>query len=144
MNRHAGLVAMRIDGRWRGALIEGSSGAGKSDLALRVIEQGARLVADDRTVVFVSRGMLFGRAAAPLEGLIEARGVGVVASPSLPMARIVLKVRCVASLRDVERLPFAPRELLLGVPLAVIDLWPFEASAPTKLILGLRHLGVDP
>ena len=36
---HAGLIAMRLRGRWRGALIEGPAGAGKSDLALRCLQQ---------------------------------------------------------------------------------------------------------
>ncbi len=45
---HAGLVALRLEGVWRGALIAGPSGVGKSDLALRAIEAGFRLVADDR------------------------------------------------------------------------------------------------
>ena len=57
MIRHAGLIARRVDGDWRGALIEGPSGIGKSDLALRLIDAGgsglsgmlrrAELVADD-------------------------------------------------------------------------------------------------
>ena len=50
------------DGGWRGALIEGPSGAGKSDLALRALDAGFRLVADDRVVVWTSGGRLFGRA----------------------------------------------------------------------------------
>ena len=36
MIRHAGLVARRAGGVWRGVLIEGPSGSGKSDLALLV------------------------------------------------------------------------------------------------------------
>ncbi|MBA3881078.1 MAG: aldolase, partial [Sphingobium sp.] len=35
----------------RAVLIEGRSGAGKSDLALRLIDRGARLVSDDYTLV---------------------------------------------------------------------------------------------
>ena len=40
---------------WRAVLLRGPSGAGKSDLALRLIEAGARLVADDQTEL-VRRG----------------------------------------------------------------------------------------
>ena len=42
---HASCVA--IDGR--ALLIEGASGDGKSDLALRLIDRGATLVSDDYT-----------------------------------------------------------------------------------------------
>lgn len=94
---HAGLIARRQAGRWRGVLIEGASGAGKSDLALRAIDAGWALVADDRTLVWVSGGRLFGRAPAPLAGLIEARGVGVVASPWRAFAGIDLIVTCAPS-----------------------------------------------
>ena len=58
MIRHAGLIARRMGGVWRGVLIEGPSGAGKSDLALRALDQGFRLVADDRVVVWTDAGRL--------------------------------------------------------------------------------------
>ena len=69
---HAGLVARRQDGYWRGVLIEGASGAGKSDLALRALDHGFRLVADDRVVVWASGGALYGRAPDSLAYLGEA------------------------------------------------------------------------
>jgi serine kinase of HPr protein (carbohydrate metabolism regulator) len=143
MIQHAALVAARADGRWRGALIEGDSGRGKSDLAARALDHGLRLVADDRTRVFVSGGRLFGAAPRVLAGLIEVRGVGVVTLEPIPTAEIVLRVRCVATPTEVERMPEAVRERMLGVEIRRIDLWPFEASAPLKLILALRHLGVS-
>ena len=59
---HAGLIAGRIDGAWRGALVMGPSGSGKSDLMLRAIGLGLRLVADDRTLVWTSGSKAFGRA----------------------------------------------------------------------------------
>ena len=46
---HAGLIALYDAGGWKGVLIEGASGSGKSDLALRCLGRGFRLVADDRT-----------------------------------------------------------------------------------------------
>jgi serine kinase of HPr protein (carbohydrate metabolism regulator) len=81
MIRHAGLIAHRVAGTWRGALVEGPSGVGKSDLALRALDQGFVLVADDRTLVFVSGGELYGRAPDALAGLVEARGLGVLPQP---------------------------------------------------------------
>ena len=69
---HGGLVMKRINQVWRGALIEGESGSGKSDLMLRLLDLGFRLVADDRVVLWRSDGVLYGRAPDPLRGLIEA------------------------------------------------------------------------
>ena len=139
--RHAGLVARRIDGRWRGALIEGPSGAGKSDLALRCLDAGLRLVADDRTVVFTSEGRLFGRAPDTLRGLLEHRGQGIVTHPALDLAEIVLVVRCESTPEAVERLPDPAFQTLLGVAAPLLRLWPFEGSAPAKLSRALEVLG---
>ena len=76
--RHAGLIARYGPGGWRAALIEGPSGCGKSDLALRCLEAGLRLVADDRTRVWACGGRLFGACPPAIGGLIEARGVGIL------------------------------------------------------------------
>jgi serine kinase of HPr protein (carbohydrate metabolism regulator) len=141
MIRHAGLVARRMDGWWRGVLIEGPSGAGKSDLALRALGEGFGLVADDRTLVFVSRGRLFGRAPTPLTGLMEVRGVGVLPAPSLPFAEIVLAARCVPEPGNEERVADFTRQSLLGVEIPVLDIWPLGFSAPAKLALALERLG---
>ncbi len=140
--RHAGLLALRHDGFWRGALIEGPSGAGKSDLALRALETGFRLVADDRVVVFISAGRLYGKAPETLAGLVEARGLGVVAEPALPFCAIGLVVRCVAEPEAVERLPDARYATVLGLSVPAFDLWPREPSAPSKLRRMMQSLGV--
>ena len=90
---HAGLVTTYLSGAWRGVLIEGASGAGKSDLAIRLLEQGFRLVADDRVSVWACDGALYGRAPPALANLIEVRGLGICAESALPFSRIVLAAR---------------------------------------------------
>jgi len=141
MIRHAGLIAHRFAGLWRGALIEGASGTGKSDLALRAMDHGFRLVADDRTLVFSSRGRLFGRAPGALLGLIEVRGLGVLRESVLAFVEIVLTVRCTADRDAVSRLPEPAGEVIEGVWLPLIELWPFEPSAPAKLSRAVEYLG---
>jgi serine kinase of HPr protein (carbohydrate metabolism regulator) len=138
--RHAGLVAVRRDGRWAGVLIEGPSGGGKSDLALRALDAGFRLVADDRAVVWASGGRAFGRAPGPLAGLIEARGVGVLFADALPFCEISLVVRCVAQ-GEVERLPEPRTADLCGVAVPLLRLWPLEPAAPAKMRRAVEHLG---
>jgi serine kinase of HPr protein (carbohydrate metabolism regulator) len=142
---HATCVAFRLRGRsWRAVLLRGASGAGKSDLALRLIEAGARLVADDQ-IELVRRGnSVMASAPARIAGLLEARGVGI-----LKLARDQVVARApVALLVDlapperIERLPEPARELLLGVDLPVLSLAPFEASAPAKLRLALTRIVV--
>jgi serine kinase of HPr protein (carbohydrate metabolism regulator) len=105
---------------------------GKSDLALRALDQGFVLVADDRTLVFVSGGELYGRAPDALAGLVEARGLGVLPQPSRPFCRIDLLVRCVDRPQAVERLPDPMFEVIEGVSTRVLDLWPLEPGARGK------------
>jgi serine kinase of HPr protein (carbohydrate metabolism regulator) len=138
---HAGLVALRLGGLWRGALIAGPSGVGKSDLALRALESGFRLVADDRTEVWASGGALYGRAPPPLAGLIEARGHGITPEPAIGLAEIVLMVRCVEDVAQIARMPDPASETLadLVIPLSYLDAR--EPSAPAKLRRAMQHLG---
>jgi serine kinase of HPr protein (carbohydrate metabolism regulator) len=126
---HAGLVARRFDGRWRGALIEGPSGCGKSDLALRAIEAGFRLVADDRVLLWTSGGCLFGRAPDPLAGLIEVRGQDVVRESALAFCQVAL----VTAPGAPDRIPEPAFVERLDVRLPQFVLPYAEASAPAKL-----------
>ena len=114
-----------------GILLLGRSGAGKSDLALRLIAEGGRLVSDDRTELYVARGALWGRPPARLAGLIEVRGLGILKLPHAPRARIALAV----ALGRPERLP-EPRHyrpLPVKEAVALVTIAPFEASAPAKI-----------
>jgi len=141
---HAGLIALRVGGRWKGALIQGPSGIGKSDLALRALEEGFRLVADDRVVVFLSGGTLFGRAPDALRGLVEIRGLGVVRHTPLAVAPIVLSVRCKPGPDTIERLPDLCSECLLERDVPIFEVWPLEHTAPAKIRRAIEHLGARP
>ena len=136
---HAGLIACRLAGFWRGVLITGPSGTGKSDLAMRMLERGYRLVADDRTVVWLSGGKLYGKPTQALHGLIEARGLGVVAETAIAFSSIALICDCTPG--PVERAPENQAETVLGVTLPRIRLAAVEPSAPAKIGRALMHLG---
>jgi serine kinase of HPr protein (carbohydrate metabolism regulator) len=138
---HAGLIAFHDRGVWKGVLIEGESGSGKSDLALRCLSQGFRLVADDRTRLWVSEGRLFGAAPDPLHGLIEAWGLGVLPEPARRLAEVRLVARCLQPDDGLERLPDRDARVILGISLPRVAVRPFEASAPEKLARALSLLG---
>ena len=126
---HAGLIALRLRGFWRGVLIEGPSGAGKSDLALRALAEGFQLVADDRVLLWISGGRLFGRAPDVLRGALEVRGLDVVAMPVVAMAEVILVARAGAG----ERIPDVQSVAVLELPIPLIELDLRELSAPAKL-----------
>ncbi len=122
-----------------GILLLGDSGMGKSDLALRLIEQGALLVSDDRTDLFAQNGKLHARAPAALAGLIEARGLGILSLSFQESVEIALAVQLVAA-DAVPRMPQPERYVpppQLALPAAacppLIRLNAFEASATVKL-----------
>ena len=128
-------MADYIAGQWRGALIRGSSGAGKSTLALRCIEAGFRLVADDRVIAWASVGRLFGKAPPVLAGLIEVWGVGVVlARVPLAMCEIDLIVDLVA---QVERMPEPECAVLAGVSIPRLPMPVTDAALPLRLRVAL-------
>lgn len=137
---HAGLIAAFGPAGWRGVLIEGPSGAGKSDLALRALDHGFRLVADDRVLIWESGGALYGRAPDSLVGKLEVRGLDVVAEPAIPHCRIGICVE----LGTPERIPEPAWREYLGLSLPLVILSPLESSAPAKLTRALQHLGGRP
>jgi hypothetical protein len=123
-NIHASCVALGT----QGVLLLGPSGVGKSDLALRLIDDGARLVADDRTLLFAKAGTLYAKAPASIKGLLEIRGVGIVKLPVHTNVRIALVVRLG---REGARLP----ELQRYRPPAGLQL----ATCPPQILADARH-----
>lgn len=117
-----------------GVLLRGGPGSGKSDLALRLIDRGARLVADDQVCVRVDGDRVIAAAPPSLAGWLEVRGVGILPAPSVTSADLRLIVDLVARDR-VERLPDVERETILSVALPRLILHPFDASADAKLRL---------
>ncbi len=107
-------------------LLLGPSGAGKSDLALRLIGRGFVLVADDR----VDLEGVTASPPAPLAGLMEVRGVGIVRMPHEAPVPVVLALDLALA---PERMP-APR-VHPGTGVTLLALDPFAASAPDKAAL---------
>ncbi len=138
---HATCVAVEGAEGPLGILLRGSSGAGKSDLALRLIDRGARLVADDQCELRLEDGTagsrLMARAPAGIAGMLEVRGLGIVEVPALAEAPVALVADLVPA-EAVERLPERQTEAILGRELPRIALNAFEAAAPAKLHLALQ------
>ena len=106
----------------RGLMIEGPPGAGKSSLALALIDRGAALVGDDGLSLRGDGGRLLASPAPAIAGLMEMRNVGLIRLPFAENVPVGLVIRL-----D----PQAPRMVedadsidLCGVPLPLIRLWP--------------------
>lgn len=120
-----------------GVLLRGASASGKSDLALRLIDDGAVLVADDRTVLSPCAGTVVASAPPAIAGRIEVRGLGIVPVAAVDTAPLRLVVDLVAP-EGAERMPPARHIALMGTELPLLRLTAFHASTPSKIRLALR------
>jgi serine kinase of HPr protein (carbohydrate metabolism regulator) len=133
-------TCVEVDGV--GVLLRGPSGSGKSDLALRLMNEGARLVSDDQVALRVAGGHLIAAAPDALDGLIEVRGMGVISVPSVAQVRIELMVDLVPA-EDLTRLPEPTHLDIGGIALPLFFMAPFEGSATAKLRLAVRAVRHD-
>lgn len=135
MNIHASCIS--LDGR--GILFLGASGAGKSDLSLRLITSfGAKLVADDRVDIKITNDKVIAAAPDILKGLLEVRGVGIISLPPQDSVEVNLVVNLTTA--QLERLPEKSFYEIAGVSLPQISLNPFEISASAKVLAAISLL----
>lgn len=125
------LHATAVAGHGGAALILGPSGAGKSALALELMAFGCALVADDRAEVFRKGAAVWVRSPPAIAGMIEARGVGILAADAVEQA----PVRVVIDLGQTEpdRLPPQRQTPVLGVQLPLLCTPPYGHFAPAIL-----------
>lgn len=132
--RQATCVA--IDGR--GVLIEGAPGAGKSTLALMLIDRGATLVGDDGVTLTARDGVLFAAPPPNTAGLIEVRNVGLVEYPTR-RAAIALVLRLADNApRFVETAETATIEGV-AIPSLIFD--PSIPAAAIRAEIALERYG---
>lgn len=140
---HATSVALGTAGEKFGArpdagvLLIGKTGSGKSDVALRLIALGAKLISDDQTALFVEDGKPFAEAPSSLYGLMEVRGLGVLRIHPAAASPVVLVIRLDAD----SAVPRMPEPCSWDLPPGLepceapplISLNPFEISTPLKI-----------
>jgi HPr kinase/phosphorylase len=135
-----------------GALIRGSCGAGKSDLALRFLYLPAdrlgavpALVADDQVALRRDGDRILASCPQRLAGKIEVRGCGI-ARLKATIQEAELKV--VVNLDWTGEAPRFPEkaewETVLDVAVRSVLIDPFEPSAPIKLALAIQDCFMAP
>ena len=134
---HATTIAIETAVGPRAVLLRGPSGSGKSDLGLRLIDAGGRLVADDQSELERRGALIIVRSPPMIVGLIEVRGLGIMRVEALAEAPLAL-ITDLMPAETIERLPEQAKERLLGLDLPRIAVAPFEASAAAKVALAVR------
>jgi len=134
----------------RGVLLRGASGAGKSLLALALIDRVRReggfaaLVADDRIWLEAVNGRLIAQGRAQLAGLCERRSEGLIEAPHEPRAVLRLIVDLAERGRPPPRMPEASdRYATLGglaLPRLRLDLSPGLDDGVSAILSALSRL----
>jgi ABC-type methionine transport system ATPase subunit len=139
MSLLANVSCVARDGR--AVLIEGTSGSGKSSLALALIDRGAVLIGDDGVALAARSSKLFASPPQRIAGLIEVRNVGLISLPTAADVPVALVLRL-----DTQ----APRFIdaaeacnVGGITLPLVRLWPDGANLALKAELALSHWGLS-
>ncbi|MDX1975634.1 MAG: HPr kinase/phosphatase C-terminal domain-containing protein [Rickettsiales bacterium] len=124
-----------IDGK--GVLILGDAGSGKSELALRLIDRGAVLVADDQVELLAVRKELVASVPPQIEGLFEVRGVGIFQMAFVDHVPLSLVVKLVPR-THIERMPDPMFFDCLEVRVPLLLLHSFDHATDAKIRLFLK------
>lgn len=137
-NVHATAIAFGN----RGVLIRGAPGSGKSELALRMIDNlgfgrgtkplRAKLIADDQVLLAREGSEIVMRAPKTISGKMEIRGIGIIALPTKSKAKLVLVIDLKPQ-AEIERMPHRADCLtdILGLNIALYSIDPTASSAPS-------------
>ncbi len=123
----SGLHATTVQLQGRGVMLMGKSGAGKTELALTLVERAivrneqACLVADDRTLLHVESGKLIASVPQTLAGGVEIRGAGLFTVAYVEQTPLDLVVKLVDR-DEAERYPSDEK-------------WHFEGVEVPRLLL---------
>ena len=124
----------------RGVLIEGEPGAGKSSLALALLDRGAELVGDDSLLIEGRDGMLWAHPHPATRGLLEVRNLGLLSRPVREESAVALVLRLDDSApRFIDA---AENCTLLGIAIPQVRLWPGGPVLHLKAELALDRYGL--
>jgi serine kinase of HPr protein (carbohydrate metabolism regulator) len=128
-------ACVAVDGR--GVLIECRESDARVDLALRMIDRGAVLVADGQTVCLRQDKQLLASAPAGTSGRIEVRGLGIVEihhAERVPVALLIVLLDAGPRFPDDKR-----TRTIAGVEVPVLALSAGDHAGPIKAELWLKQ-----
>ena len=121
-----------------GVLILGDSGSGKSDLALRLIDNGATLISDDVSICRKNSNNIYLYCPPEIKGLLEVREIGIITVPFVER----IKLRLVVNLKsnNNERFPKDSSFRILGIKIPIINIEGKNSSAVAKIKVKLNEI----
>ena len=121
-----------------GVLILGDSGSGKSDLALRLIDNGATLISDDISICRKNLNNIYLYCPPEIKGLLEVREIGIITVPFVER----IKLRLVVNLKsnNNERFTKDNSITILGIKIPIINIEGKNSSAVAKIKVKLNEI----
>ncbi len=121
-----------------GVLIMGNSGSGKSDLALRLIDNGATLISDDISICKKTLNNIYLYCPPEIKGLLEVREIGIMTVPFVEKIKLQLVVNLKS--KNNERFPKDSSLKILGIKIPLINIDGKNSSAVAKIKLKLNEI----
>ena len=121
-----------------GVLILGDSGSGKSDLALRLIDNGATLISDDISICRKNSNNIYLYCPPEIKGLLEVREIGIITVPFVER----IKLRLVVNLKSNNNERFTKDNYItiLGIKIPIINIEGKNSSAVAKIKVKLNEI----
>ena len=134
------IHASSVDINGKGVVILGKSGAGKSNLAIKLISMGAKLISDDKTHVKFKENKIIISKPETTPNFIEARGIGLIKVPFV----VSSKLFCFVKITNLElnRLPNAKNKYCFGKKIKLMEFNPFynnESALFMSIRYGVKH-----
>lgn len=121
-----------------GVLILGDSGSGKSDLALRLIDNGATLISDDISICKKKFNNIYLHCPPEIKGLLEVREIGIITVPFVE--KIKLRLVVILTSKKKERSPEDNFFKILGIRIPLINIDGKSSSAVAKVKVKLNEI----
>ena len=128
-------TSVSIDGD--GVLFRGPPGSGKSDLALRMINFGARLVSDDQVCLTRRNDNIFMSSPPTIRNSMEVRGIGIVNTIVQKEAPLILVLNMLPN-NATNRMPVWQLCTFFDIKVPALEFAPFEISAHLKVKLAIN------
>ncbi len=116
-----------------GLLIEGAPKSGKSSLALSLIDEGAKLISDDLTFLFLKNNKLYAFPPEKMQGCLFIREFGILKISEFQKEPVAVKVLIRLCQKETDFLNGEKEKKLFGVDIKVFNFLSSDFALTKKI-----------